>query len=168
METSNFIAIIALLISLASAYISYRAFKHSITVHELESTLAFERDKSELLIYVEQSRNLFRAAIRQIEQTKFVIGQQPEQVKIALKCYDNLFTEFLPKLIESERQSSILWDEIYNWRDKSGRSAFAHHTPKFRSLIDNDRMVYDSAIFCNSEIRAQLTKAQDMLRNGLI
>ena len=166
MGTSDAIAVLALIVSLASAYISFRAFKHSVSVHDLESSLAFDRDKSELLMHVEQSRNLFAAARREIEQTQFVLSKEPEQVKRALSCYDNLFTEFLPKLIGAERQASSLWDEIFNWRDKSGRSAFAHHTPRFRSLIDNDRMVHDSAIFCNTEVRAQLARAQDMHRKG--
>jgi len=164
MGTSDAIAALALIVSLASAYISFRAFKHSVSVHDLESSLAFDRDKSELLVQVEQSRKLFSAARREIEKTQFVLSQEPEQVRLALNYYDSLFTEFLPKLIGAERQASLLWEEIFSWRDKAGRSAFVHHTPRFRSLIEDDRVVHDSALVCNNEVRAQLVKAQDMYR----
>ena len=168
MEASDVIAVLALIVSLASAYISYRAFTHSVSVHELESTLAFERDKSELLMHVEQSRNLFSSARREIEQIQFVLFQEPIQVQTALKSYENLFTVLLPRLIGAERQASQLWEEIHQWRDKSGRSAFAHHTPRYRALIEDDRVAHDSALFCVAELRAQLTRAKDMFSRGLL
>ena len=84
MESSDVIAGLALAVSVASAYISYRAFTHSVGVHELESKLAFERDKSELLMHVEQSRNLFSSARREIEQLQFVLSHEPPQVQGAL------------------------------------------------------------------------------------
>ncbi|MCC8686419.1 hypothetical protein ABFU27_07355 [Xanthomonas campestris pv. raphani] len=168
MGSSDVIAVLALIVSLASAYISYRAFSHSVSVHELESTLAFERDKSELLMHVEQSRNLFSSVRREIEQLQFVLSHEPQQVQGALKNYDNLFTEFLPRLVGSERQAGLLWDEIHAWRDKSGRSAFAHHTPRFRSLIENDRVAHDSALFCAQEVRAQLARVRDLFNRGLL
>ncbi|SDR10596.1 hypothetical protein [Pseudoxanthomonas sp. CF125] len=165
MGNSDVIAVLALVVSLASAYISYRAFTHSVSVHELESTLAFEKDKSELLMHVEQSRNLFASARREIEQVQFVLSHEPSVVQDALRNYDNLFTEFLPRLVGAERQAGLLWDEIHEWRDKSGRSAFAHHTPRFRSLIENDRIAHESALFCVGELRAQLARARDEFGN---
>ena len=168
MESSDVIAVLALIVSLVSAYISYRAFTHSVGAHELETTLAFERDKSELLMQVEQSRNLFSSARREIEQLQFVLSHEPPQVQSALNSYDNLFSEFLPRLVGAERQAGLLWDEIHAWRDKSGRGAFAHHTPRFRSLIENDRVAHDSALFCAKEVRAQLARAQDAFNRGLL
>lgn len=168
MGASDVIAVLALTVSLASVYIAYRAFTHSVTVHELESTLAFERDKSELLMHVEQSRKLFSSARREIEQIQFVLSHEPIQVQSALKNYSDLFTDFLPRLVGAERQAGLLWEEIYEWRDKSGRSAFAHHTPRFRSLIEDDRVVHESALFCVKELRAQLIRAQDAFRSGTL
>ena len=168
MESSDLIAGLALVVSLVSAYISHKAFTHSVSVHELETTLAFERDKSELLMHVEKSRNLFSSARQEVERVQFVLSHEPPQVQGALKSYDNLFTEFLPRLIGAERQAGLLWQEIYEWRDKSGRSAFAHHSPRFRSLIENDRVAHDSALFCVAELRTQLARAQDMFSRGLL
>lgn len=168
MESSDAIAALALIVSMTSAYISYRAYSHSVTSHELETKLAFERDKSELLMYVEKSRSLFSSARREIEQLQFVLSHEPPEVQSALKNYDNLFREFLLRLIGSERQAGLLWEEIYEWRDKSGRSAFAHHTPRYRSLIESDRVAHDSALFCVSEVRTQLARAKEMYRRGLL
>ena len=166
MVGSDVIAIVALLVSLGSAFISYKAFHHSVSVHDLETTLAFERDKSELLMHVERSRNLFSAAKREIENAKFVLDHEPPVVQQALRSYDNLFTEFLPRLVGAERQANSLWHEIYEWRDKSGRSAFAHHTPRFRSLLEDDKVAHDAALKCVAELRSQMQRAHDAYERG--
>ena len=168
MSATDFVAILALVVSLGSAYISFRAHRHSVDVHELETSLAFERDKSELLSYIEQSRRHFSDAISEIERVKFVLGHEPSQVQIALSSYENLFTEFLPKLVGAERQANTLWSEIYDWRDKSGRGAFAHHSPRHRALVADDKFVYDMAMICVTELRHQLARAQAANANGLL
>ena len=166
MDASDLIAVIALAVSFASAYVSYKAFNHSVKVHDLETTLAFERDKSELLMHVETSRSHFAAAQREIENVRYVFEHEPLAVQQALSSYHDLFTNFLPKLVQAERQASILWNEIYEWRDKSGRSAFAHHTPRFRSLIDNDKVVHDMAVRCVTEVRSQIQRAHEAFERG--
>lgn len=166
MDGSAAIATLALVVSVVSAFVSYKAFKHSINVHELETTLAFERDKSELLMHVEQSRNLFSSAQREIENVGFVLSQEPSQVQAALGSYQNLFTEFLPKLVGAERQATSLWNEIYDWQDKSGRSAFAHHTPRYRALLENDRVAHQSALKCVAELRSQIVRAHEAYERG--
>ncbi|MGN6235324.1 hypothetical protein [Dyella sp.] len=166
MDGSDTIATLALIVSIGSAVVSYKAFKHSVNAHELETTLAFEKDKSELLMHVEQSRNLFSSAQREIENVRFVLAHEPPQVQRALASYDNLFTEFLPKLVGAERQATSLWNEVYEWRDKSGRSAFAHHTPKYRALLENDRVAHQSALKCVAELRNQITRAHEAYERG--
>lgn len=59
-------------------------------------------------MHVEQSRSLFSSARREIEQLQFVLLHEPPPVQSALRNYDNLFTEFLPRLVASERQASLL------------------------------------------------------------
>lgn len=166
MDGSDIIATSALVVSVGSAFVSYSAFRHSVNVHELETTLAFERGKSELLMHVEQSRNLFSSAQREIENVKFVLAYEPPQVQGVLGSYDDLFTEFLPKLVGAERQATSLWNEIYEWRDKSGRSAFAHHTPRFRALLEDDRVVHQSALKCVAELRSQIIRAHEAYERG--
>jgi hypothetical protein len=166
MEGSDIIAILALVVSVGSAFVSYKAFKHSVNVHELETTLAFERDKSELLMHVEQSRNLFSSAQREIENVKFVLASEPPQVQKALASYDSLFTKFLPRLVGAERQATSLWNEIYEWQDKTGRSAFAHHTPRYRALLEDDRVAHQSALKCVAELRSQITRAHEAFESG--
>jgi hypothetical protein len=158
------IATLALVVSAASALISYKAFTHSVTVHELETALAFERDKSELLLHVEQGRNLLSSAQREIENVMFVLAHEPRQVQNALGSYDNL----LPKLVGAERQATSLWNEIYEWRDKSGRSAFAHHSPRYRALLENDRVAHQSALKCVAELRSQISRAHEAYERGLL
>lgn len=168
MTSSDVIAVLALVISTASAFVSYKAFKHSVTAHHLEATLAFEKDKSELLMYVEQSRNLFSAAQREIENVHFVLAHEPQAVQRALASYSNLFTEFLPRLAGAECQASTLWQEIHAWRDVSGRSAFAHHTPRYRASLENDRLAHGSALKCVGELRSQIIRAHDAYEKGLL
>jgi len=168
MDASEVIATVALVVSGIAALISYKAYAHTVNVHELETTLAFERDKSELLSYVEVSRNLFSSARREVERTQFVLGYEPRAVQQALKSYEGLFTEFLPKLIGAERNSNALWNEIFEWRDKSGRSAFAQHAPRFRASLEHDRVAHAMALKCAEELDQQMVRAREAFNAGLL
>lgn len=166
MTVSDAIAVLALGISAVSAFVSYKAYKHTVSAQQLEATLAFEKDKSELLMYLEQSRNLFSTAQREIENIRFVLAHEPQAVQQALGSYNNLFSEFLPRLVGAERQASSLWQEIYEWRDTSGRSAFAHHTPRYRASVEHDRVAHSSALKCAAELRSQIGRAHEAYERG--
>ena len=166
MDASDVIALFALVVAGWAALISRRAYKHTVSVHELETTLAFERDKSELLSYLEQSRNLFSSARREIELAQYVLAHEPSIVQAALESYQGLFTEFLPRIIGAERQVNSLWDEIYEWRDKTGRSAFAHHVPRYRALVENDRVAHEMALKCAAEFNATMVRAREAYNSG--
>jgi hypothetical protein len=168
MTGSDAIAVLALVASGVSAFVSYKAYKHTISAQQLEATLAFEKDKSELLMYLEQSRNLFSAAQREIENVRFVLAHEPLIVQQVLASHNGLFTEFLPRLVGAERQASSLWQEIYEWRDASGRSAFAHHTPRYRASVENDRVAHSSALKCVAELRSQIGRAHEAYERGLL
>ena len=168
MDASDVIASLALIVSIVAALISYKAYNHTVGAHDLETTLAFERDKSELLSYVEQSRNLFSGARREVELAQFVLGHEPPVVQQALTSYQGLFTDFLPKLVGAERNATSLWEEIFVWRDKSGRSAFAHHAPRFRASLEHDRVAHEMALKCAAEFNSQMVRAREAFSNGLL
>ena len=50
MNTSDLIAVFALIVSLLSAWISYCAYCHTVRIKEEESRIAFSREKSEFLV----------------------------------------------------------------------------------------------------------------------
>jgi hypothetical protein len=161
MDASDVIASLALIVSIVAALISYKAYNHTVGAHDLETTLAFERDKSELLSYVEQSRNLFSGARREAELAQFVLGHEPPVVQQALTSYQGLFTDLLPKLVGAERNATSLWEEIFEWRDKSGRSAFAHHAPRYRASLEHDRVAHEMALKCVAEFNSQMIRARE-------
>ena len=119
-------------------------------------------------MYVEQSRNLLSEAKREIEAVRNVLDNEPQSVRLALRTYQNLFADFLPRLKGGERQANSLWEEIYEWRDKSGRNAFAHHAPRYRALIADDRVARDSALKCVAELRAQIARAHEAYERGIL
>jgi hypothetical protein len=166
MDASDAIALLALGISVWAAVTSHRAHNHALRVHELETDLAFRREKSELLSYLEQSRNLFASARREIELARYVLDQEPLQVQAAMGSYQSLFTEFLPNIVGAERQVNSLWSEIYEWRDQSGRSAFAHHVPRYRALVENDRVAHEMALKCTAEFNETLGRARQAYNSG--
>lgn len=168
MDTSNVIASVALIVSTVAALISYKAYNHTVGAHELETTLAFERDKSELLSYVEKSRSLFSDARREVERAQFVLSHEPPAVQQALTSYQGLFTDFLPRLTGAERNATSLWEEIFEWRDKSGRSAFAQHAPRFRASLEHDRVAHEMALKCAAEFNGQMVRAREAFSNGLL
>lgn len=168
MDASAIIASLALIVSIVAALISYKAYNHVAGAHDFDTTLAFERDKSELLSYVEQSRNLFSDARREVELARFVLGHEPPVVQQALTSYQGLFTDFLPMLVAAERNATSLWEEVFEWRDKSGRSAFAHHAPRFRASLEHDRVAHEMALKCAAKFNSQMVRAREAFSNGLL
>lgn len=165
MGTSDVIAILALIVSLGSGAISFWAFKHSVRVHDLDANLAFDRDRSELLVHLEESRALFASSKLELEEVQLALSHVQDQAQSALIDHDKLLAEFQRKLAGAERQASILWGEVFDWQGKQRKGAIAHHAPRYRSLIASDRVVNDAALVHIANIRHLLAHEEDRARS---
>ncbi len=166
-EENNWISISAFAISILSliaagwsSWISHRALKHTREVYEQESTLSFAKEKAELLEVINTSRRLLDATRIAIELLQSQFSAEPKPVQEMMRNYTNLFTEYLPQIEGSLRQATSLWNEVFDWNEKTGRSTLVHHQAKFRALIHEDQVAHDSAIYCISVFKRELNKAR--------
>lgn len=61
MSSSDAIATIALVISAASGWVSYLAYRHGVRAKDEERRMAFARQKSEFLVRIDKARKTFEA-----------------------------------------------------------------------------------------------------------
>ena len=155
MEASNFIAAIALVVSLLSAWISYRAYRHSVRVREEESQIAFSREKSEFLVRIDKARKCFDRLEYRIKSLLEKTDSLPENPRTSLANEISQLREDLKYLEGCQRQAWSLWDETY----EMSQSGLAHHKPRFLGLIEDDeRFASDAQVRCD-RIEETITKA---------
>jgi hypothetical protein len=153
-DTSAWIAILALAVSALSflaavwaAWVSHRTLQNSQRTHQQELELTFERERGELLAVIGQSRLLLDWTRIRIGTLQVRFDAAPNEVKIMLANYTNLFTEYLPSVEEALRQCNGLIDEISNWDRATGIAALVRHQAHFRTLIHNDQIAHDQGVF---------------------
>ena len=74
--------------------------------------------------------------------------------------YVSLFTEYLPQVEGSVRQTGALWDEVAEWDPRTGMSALIHHEARFRALLHEDQMVRDHALYMINVFKEKLEQAR--------
>ena len=142
MDASDFIAVFALVVSFLSAWISYRAYLHSVRVREQESHLAFSREKSEFLMRIEKAKKRFDRLEHRLETLLNMANRLPDGERANLAMETEQLRADLKYLIGCQRQASSLWDEAY----EMSQSGLAHHKPRFLGLIEDDEQFADEAL----------------------
>lgn len=146
MDTSDFIAAFALVVSLLSVWISYRAYRHSVRVKEEETRLAFSREKSEFLVRIDRASKSFDRLEQRLKGQLRKIDSVPEAERSALADEVDQLRSDLVYLEGCKRQACSLWDETY----EMGQSGLAHHKPRFLGLIEDDeQFANDALVRCN-------------------
>ncbi|WBE26078.1 hypothetical protein [Denitrificimonas caeni] len=141
MDTSDFISVLALAVSLLSAWISYRAYRYSVRVKEAESSLAFSRDKAEFLVRIDKARKYFDRLENRLKELLDRIIYGAEDIKRALVAEEQQLKSDLAYLEGCQRQVWSLTDEVYEME----QSALAHHKPRFLRLIEDDELFVSEA-----------------------
>ena len=85
MGISDVIAATALVVSIISVWVSYKAHCQSIEMNGRGSRHSFARERSEFLIRIEKSRTLFERTQSRINSLLAQMDSQPAAVKMSLK-----------------------------------------------------------------------------------
>ena len=134
MQISDVLAAIALIVSIASAWLSYKAHRESARRTERETGRDFSRERSEFLIRIERSTKLFERVKAHIEALLGRIEREPAQVQSSLIDVVKRLNADLDYLQGCLRQSRALWDENYDMN----QDGFAHHKPRHLALLEDD------------------------------
>lgn len=134
MDLSDILAITALMVSIVSAWLSYRAHRESTQFTERETQREFSRERSEFLIRIERSTKLFEhvearivALLASIESESGAGQSSRDEVAKQLKADLNFLQRCLC-------QSRSIWNEIYEIR----QDGLAHHKPRHLALLEDD------------------------------
>lgn len=156
MEPSDVLAAIALAVSVFSAWVSYKAHRETKDFSEQRSRLGFERERSEFLVRIGNSRKLFERAQHRINGLLSQIETQPEKVKVSLKGEIDRLESDRDYLQGCLRQARVLWDETY----EMGQEGLAHHKPRHLSLIEDDETFASEALVRADQAETALNQAQ--------
>jgi hypothetical protein len=156
MEVSDVLAAIALVVSIFSAWVSYKTHRETSDFSERSSRLGFERERSEFLVRIDKSRKLFERAQHRINGLLAQIEGRPEKIKAALKREIDRLESDRDYLQGCLRQAWALWDETY----EIGQEGFAHHKPRHLSLIEEDETFASEALVRADQSEAALNQAQ--------
>ncbi|MBS7458662.1 hypothetical protein [Coralloluteibacterium stylophorae] len=159
MNASDFIAAIALVVSLLSAWISYRAHRHSVRMKEDESNLAFSREKSEFLVRIDKARKSFDHLEHRLKGLLDRIGHGADDTRKALAAEAEQLKSDLSYLEGCQRQAWSLWEETY----EMGQSGLAHHKPRFLGLIEDDEQFASEAQVRCGRTEEAIDKAETKL-----
>jgi hypothetical protein len=134
MEFSDVLATIALIVSMGSAWLSYRAHRESTEFTEREARREFSRERSEFLIRIERSTKLFERAQARIEAILARIESESASAQSSVDEMVQQLKSDLEHLQGCLRQSRSLWDENFDM----SHDGFAHHKPRHLALLEDD------------------------------
>ncbi len=154
MDASDLIAAFALVVSLLSAWVSYRAYRHSLRVKAEEARLTFSREKSEFLVRIDRARKCFDRLEQRIRGQLSRIESASDSAKLALAAEAEQLGADLAYLEGCQRQAWSLWDETY----EMGQSGMAHHKPRFLGLIEDDEEFVNGALARCERIEKTITQ----------
>lgn len=134
MKLSDILATTALIVSIVSAWLSYRAHRKSTQLTERETQREFSRERSEFLIRIERSTKLFEhfearivALLASIESESGAAHSSRYEVTKQLKADLSFLQGCLC-------QSRSIWNEVY----EISQDGFAHHKPRHLALLEDD------------------------------
>ena len=134
MEISDALATIALVVSVVSAWLSYKAHRDTTQFTEREVRRDFSRERSEFLIRIERSTKLFERVEARIRALLVSIESEPDSVKSPMDELAKQLEADLRYLQGCLRQSRSLWDENY----EMSHDGLAHHKPRHLALLEDD------------------------------
>lgn len=142
MEMSDILATSALVVSIFSAWVSYRAYRQSADFSECGAERQFSRERSEFLVRIQRATKLFEDSERRIGRLLANIEDQPESIKAELQGEVERLRADLRHLEGCLRQSRSLWHENY----EISHDGFAAHKPKHLALLEDDERFVERAL----------------------
>lgn len=159
-DPSIVISAIALLVSAFSAWVSYQAYRRSLSTNERMARLSFARERSEFLVRIEASRKRFEQAQQRIVRILEQIESQASSLRASLVEEEEQLRSDETFLKGCIRQALSLWDEVYEMT----QDGLAHHRPRHLALLEDDDEFTLKALARADEAEAAIAQAQFIAR----
>ncbi|MFA7350553.1 MAG: hypothetical protein WC009_07305 [Methylotenera sp.] len=165
MNTSDIVAIFALIISFGSFYIGKRSLDFAIEMQKTTERKLIENEKAELLRQVSNNKSILNNVRIEIGALQANFGIETQPVKELMKNYTNIFTEFLPSI---ERALSLLesdYANLINWRGEMSYSDIMRTKASSYEALKQYETSHEQAIQCIAIFKEKLKQAKDYV-NG--
>lgn len=173
METTLAISIIALLISLGSfgvtilaTRLSKKSLDHALKSYNINEEKEFERVRGEILMQIADNRRLLdktRIEIGTLE-ANFEIEKQP--VKVIMGKYTNLFSEYLPTIVEGIEQLDNEWEDVSSWTNETDHRTLIETKSRLYRALKDFEVAYDSGMYMINEFNEKLKLANEYTENA--
>lgn len=161
MESSDYIAAFALLISLGSLYLSKKSFDHTKLSQKNAESQLIENEKTKLLQLLSNNKSLLNKARIEIGALKadFEIESQP--IKIIMTQYTNLFTEFLPKIEDAMAYIDNHYNDIVKWRGDISYTSIMRSKAACHEALKDFEISHEQAVKCIEIFKEKLQMAKE-------
>lgn len=166
-NTSDVIAIFALIVSFGSFYIGKRSLDFAIEMQKSAERKLIENEKTELLKQISNNKSILNNARIEIGVLQADFDIEPQPVKEVMKNYTNIFTDFLPSI---ERALSLLESDhanLINWRGEMSYSDIMRAKASSYEALKQYETSHEQAIQCVAVFKEKLKQAKDYV-NGAI
>lgn len=166
MNTSDIVAIFALLISLGSFYIGKKSLDFAVEMQKATERKLIENEKAELLRQISNNKSILNNARIEIRALQANFGTETQRVKELMKNYTNIFTEFLPSI---EKALSLLesdYANLINWRDEMSYSDIMRAKASNYEALKQYETSHEQAIQCIAIFKERLKQAKDYVNSA--
>lgn len=150
------LSVISLGVSAWSAWVGSRALSHEKTAHFESRWIAFSAARSAFLVEIEDAKTRQEQVKQDIELCLASIASQDDALRLSFKEDAALLLANANRMAMGLRQAESLWSEVFEWNEKTGPSALAHHQPRFRALLAADLATADGAERMVAAIQSRL------------
>lgn len=161
MTVSDTVALFALLISFGSFYISKRSLDFAIEMQKATEKKLIENEKSELLKQISNNKSVLNNARIEIGALQADFSIEPQPVKMLMKNYINIFSEFLPSIERMIFRLEGDYSKLANWPGEISYSDIMRTKAVFYEDLKQFETSHNQAIQCIAIFKEKLKLAKD-------
>lgn len=163
---STWLSILALVVSVLSflaaawsAWISHRSLDHARHSYKEQMEISFERERSQMLTFFQQSRASFESALARLDALKAKTESSPKAARMLMHRDLEELSRLQTSMEQAARQAYALWNEVADWSPKDGTRTLAHHQSQYQALIDDDKIALDLTLIFAGSFEEKLRQA---------
>jgi len=165
MNTSDYIAIAALLISFGSLYINKRALDNANVAQLLADKKLIESEKTEILKQISDNKSVLNKARIEIGALQANFDIEPQPVKALMKNFTSLFTENLPTIEHAISNLESDHNKILNWRGDMSYTDIMRFKATCHEDLKQFEISHEQAIECINIFKEKLILAKKRAGN---
>ncbi len=161
MNTSDVIAIFALVISFGSLYINKIALDNAKEIQKDAEKKLIENEKINLLKQISDNKSILNKTRIEIGALRANFEIEPQPVKVIMRQFTNIFTESLPSIEDVISYLEDTYNNITNWRGEMSYSDILHTKASYHEDLKQFEISHEQAIQCIAIFKEKLKLAKE-------